>query len=1625
MSGEAALPRLELPKQPYRSRYYRDQAIGRLTGKPITIISQKNANASTILNNFLAGLDSINNSGSLLDSASHLEVQFSKEKNLVKESTKDLQGKKKSSVARLPLQLPENNQSHQVAELFTDKITENNGYCSSSKHIVAEALSVAVVDDQANVGGGGGDEGDFADEAEEPILIDVEALVPQADMSTVEKFGITYNAETSIVNSTPKPSKLKREAKPKMRLSFNTSVTPIVLKSPLVGIKGKNIASSTSGLEKQKILSNYFGKKPAVSALPPPAQVVPSISAPKCNDFEFELMEEESFSFESRIIIPRKTQVLSQKPDEQENKSVSNITEIKKKEKHQKTARKEVAATYEKQEKLLHEPLSLPKQLEGKKTPKLNKLIKPEEAGKRSAVPLLRNNVEGEQEELQTEPSSSSKLSLTPKQKTKLGYQKQGKSGKKCAIIQSNRDEQEAFQEELPLCDAEKASGTEKFRVSEQGAVNSKNSAESGSSVNLPKAVASNRKRLKIILCTGPETPNKNKVVKGPMSSDHYSFTKCVNPVSMPLTETIADVDENDKLAGSETQQSRTSLFSGKNKEATNVNAGVNSRLPQRIKSKGPSLNASETPAVLNSICVDNKQKGYPTENVVPSTSGFEKQKKEQASLFPKPSFYSFGIRPAVSALPQPKQAIPITSAPNREFEFELEEEESFCFESWITIPKKAIVLNQDPTEQENKSVLDAKEMKKKERIQKTETTRKEVTIQSKKNNDEKQLARNKKNKAKNENQPKESGKRSAVCLLKKNKAVVNIEKEQRQIQNESLFHSKRLLSPKQRKLGKLKRGRPRKKSIVKSDGDEEQEELQERREELHKEPSFRVEEKANRTEKSRLSEQGMITSKKLPESGSSVNMPLSHSKHLLTPKQTKLGNKKQGKPRKKTLGESDRAEEQEEFQEEHSFRVEENENRTEKSEVSEHSEMNYKKFPESGSSVNLPRGLHIDEVKSKLTSFAKPGIQNKKRAKKRQKHKPTVKEKEMSKKGTRLKKPGYSKKCIPSPYELDESLPQGNALDVYTRSRRLTRPPPKWWVVQHDGNHPQKRLKTDYLSALNDSLQDRMVKAKSSRSQMKKKQMVLKRRSSRAQTKPLETDVCSSEEQNFEEDVFENDCSPGSPPHSQSKPPRQRETANQGDNHSGSVSVSRQRKYSSASSLPKKRLFSEAEEEKAKPSDMHSPKKQKSILKLKVHNFDVQDKIELEEEEEYCPLSRPAHVCTTSRQTKDYISLSSKPTSQKPFRESLASFGAAYVDKKTPQKPADRLPAIAKVSAGTPNRVVMSPRKSITKSADRLPANTKVSAGTPNRVVMRPRKSDTMKYQDKIFPSQLCEQTSDESEEDDEPEPSTSVQSKGILKQGLPCSALPVFNKSGPGPCVNYEDASSDAGDSGNFDHHEETMDFGDANEDVRYTKESIIYPKHTPIVGRSKRTKVKPVKYRLGERVIYETEESVSNIVQTDADPGNSGPEDSCNCEKEPSEVDVQESLKPTCVWNVKESREILVDCVRTSEMCNFFYPLKTEYEDNRSIAICKSLNWKTFSCGKLVLGPYKEKGCQMVYKDTMIFHILKGDLGITIYRTTYHLKEGDYFFVPSGNTYNVTNLLDTEAVLLFTQLKGAKMD
>lgn len=340
-----------------------------------------------------------------------------------------------------------------------------------------------------------------------------------------------------------------------------------------------------------------------------------------------------------------------------------------------------------------------------------------------------------------------------------------------------------------------------------------------------------------------------------------------------------------------------------------------------------------------------------------------------------------------------------------------------------------------------------------------------------------------------------------------------------------------------------------------------------------------------------------------------------------------------------------------------------------------------------------------------------------------------------MSKSKTCLRNHSSSKKSIPPPYEDEENLVQNNTFNACSRSRRDTRPPPKWWIVQQDDTFLQNEMKTNYLPAQKANLQERMIPRKSAKSQLKISKTFLKGTSS-AQNEQLESEECSSEA-----DIFENVCNPDCPPKKR---------------HIRNVSVkkeSRKKKWTSASTKPKKRLFSEAEEV-AKSFDKHRGKKQKQ----KIHHISERGKNEMEQEQDSDQLTSLSRVSSTSTEIEQR---KSKENSQRTLQESSASFSATYVIK-SPPKTVHEHSEITKVSSGTPNRVVMSPRNSITRLADQPCTQPQVPSTTPYHVTMGTRKN-----QDKTVPSQPCEQTRGKNKESGEPEARTSVKGRKTLKQG------------------------------------------------------------------------------------------------------------------------------------------------------------------------------------------------------------------------------------------------------------------
>nr|XP_033770737.1 centromere protein C isoform X2 [Geotrypetes seraphini] len=203
------------------------------------------------------------------------------------------------------------------------------------------------------------------------------------------------------------------------------------------------------------------------------------------------------------------------------------------------------------------------------------------------------------------------------------------------------------------------------------------------------------------------------------------------------------------------------------------------------------------------------------------------------------------------------------------------------------------------------------------------------------------------------------------------------------------------------------------------------------------------------------------------------------------------------------------------------------------------------------------------------------------------------------------------------------------------------------------------------------------------------------------------------------------------------------------------------------------------------------------------------------------------------------------------------------------------------------------------------------------------------------------------------------------------------------------------------------------------------IVLPSNTPNVRRSKRTRVKPMEYWRGERVNYIQRPS-GGFVVNDIIPAKEHIHKKISKQKnliEKPDHDTSENVcsfpissssEPAAVINPGNEETTSMVCVKTAESCPYHCPADL-------IAISKCFNLPTFSSGTLILGPFVEKSLQFVCLDTIVYYIVCGKLLVTLHCTNYKLKSGDHFFIPPGNMYNIRNLLNEEAVLVYTQIKG----
>lgn len=265
--------------------------------------------------------------------------------------------------------------------------------------------------------------------------------------------------------------------------------------------------------------------------------------------------------------------------------------------------------------------------------------------------------------------------------------------------------------------------------------------------------------------------------------------------------------------------------------------------------------------------------------------------------------------------------------------------------------------------------------------------------------------------------------------------------------------------------------------------------------------------------------------------------------------------------------------------------------------------------------------------------------------------------------------------------------------------------------------------------------------------------------------------------------------------------------------------------------------------------------------------------------------------------------------------------------------------------------------------------------------------------------------------------------------------SKTSVLEESGPSRLKNYLMSGQNNSDVNN--EAQESLD----NSRVKGSKVAprnnvhykLVLPSRTPGVRRTKRIRSKPLEYWRGERVDYKAAASGGFVID-----GILSPEIVTSKRKAKEKVKI-DTRKRICLDNIERKSRLVVNC--DISLGDPFQPTQVKDPETREIIpmdlirprdtyqffvehgelkVYKTLDTPFFSTGKLILGPYGEKGKQYVGEDILVFYVNVGDLLCTLHETPYIITTGDSFYIPSGNCYNIKNLQNEESILLFTQIK-----
>ncbi|XP_074612007.1 uncharacterized protein LOC141866407 isoform X2 [Acropora palmata] len=210
-----------------------------------------------------------------------------------------------------------------------------------------------------------------------------------------------------------------------------------------------------------------------------------------------------------------------------------------------------------------------------------------------------------------------------------------------------------------------------------------------------------------------------------------------------------------------------------------------------------------------------------------------------------------------------------------------------------------------------------------------------------------------------------------------------------------------------------------------------------------------------------------------------------------------------------------------------------------------------------------------------------------------------------------------------------------------------------------------------------------------------------------------------------------------------------------------------------------------------------------------------------------------------------------------------------------------------------------------------------------------------------------------------------------------------------------------------------------------------------------RSKRTIVPPLQYWKNERIDYERRKSggfsIKGVIRNPTPtpktrkkskvkaPATRKGKNISAVDSSGEDVDndlegFEEISNPKAtVCNPEENEEVEMDVFHAPGMLNFTNPAGQLATDDDPLVVHKFISQPLFGGGQVILRPGAEKGRQFVRNDTMVFYVIKGNVMVTIHQSSAVLNTGSTFFVPQGNSYKIKNLKQTEAKLMFVQIKG----